>query len=244
MNTIETPKGRLVLTEPSVHLLRAIRDFFPFGVARFAAGQEGANYGIVMQCDETELFCIKQQPPDCTEDGARSWFPVNSWNIAQTLPRYMAKGFSGLYLPCVYLRKKGDVGECGFAHFIYPSATGIESQEFDYQPAFDREFGHGATIMFESFCREQQALAKETKLPIQPTIDLDVRSRLAVGSLQLSFLCVGSAIVCLRTTIREDDPTWAILVDSGITEIPHMPSITMAIQKSDLAVTKGTPRGT
>jgi hypothetical protein len=241
MTELDTPKGKLLLAEPSVEFLQRLRELLPYGLARFSVPQNGADYGIVMQCDEDEVLCIKQQPPDCSNGDLDRIFPVNGWHLAQTFPRYAQRGFSGLYLACPYVRKKeDDRAECGFAHFIFPSPRGIESQEFDLQPAFDNQFGHGATVMLEAFCLDLQQLAKETKLPLVPTVGLDVRKRLQVGSIQLGFLALGSTLVCLRTVLREEDPTWTILVSSGITKIIHLPSIPMMIHRKDLTITKGS----
>ena len=53
---IETPNGSIQILEPSVEMLRSIRDLLPFGAIQFSEPQNGARYGLVMQCDEEEVF--------------------------------------------------------------------------------------------------------------------------------------------------------------------------------------------
>ncbi len=67
---IETPKGTVQILEPGLGLLRSIRDLLPFGALQFTEPQNGSRYGLVMQCDQQEVFCIKQQPVELDRQGA------------------------------------------------------------------------------------------------------------------------------------------------------------------------------
>jgi hypothetical protein len=133
---IDTPKGTVTLLKPNLELLRAIRSLLPFGALRFAKPERGATFGLVMQCGETELLAVKRQPVECDEEQSRISFMANSILIAHSLRAYLAHGYTGLFLPCAYLRKK-DINrfEAGIAWFGYPSPHGHESQEYPCQPA-------------------------------------------------------------------------------------------------------------
>ena len=120
MKTISTPQGEVVLNDPPVELLRAIRSFLPFGAIRYLPPQEGADFGIVMQCGDREVFGVKQQPVDCDEKQAQITFEANSILIAHSLAAYLKHGFSGLFMPCAYMRtKEGGRFESGIAYFGY-----------------------------------------------------------------------------------------------------------------------------
>lgn len=54
-----------------VELLRAIRSFLHFGAFHYVPPQRKADFGLVMQCGERELFGIKQQSVDCDEQQSK-----------------------------------------------------------------------------------------------------------------------------------------------------------------------------
>ena len=68
MKLVNTPQGEVRLLPPPVELLRAIRAFMPFGAVRYVPPQQGADFGLIMQCGEQELFAVKQQPMDCDKE--------------------------------------------------------------------------------------------------------------------------------------------------------------------------------
>jgi len=237
--TIQTPQGPVSLINPTPALVRAIQSLLPFGMVGLSQPQNAAKYGLVMQCDQTEMIGIKQQPPDCDGKNAITCFQANSILVTHCLAGYLKHGFSGLLLPCVYQRKKeNQMAEVGIAYFAYPSPTGHEVQEYPPDPAYDNQFGHGFTQMMVSFIRALQQSSKETGITLQPTIGLDVRRRMQLGSLAFGFMLVGPHIICLKTVVSEDDPAWTILRGTGIEEVYHLPSIPITIQPEDLRVSK------
>lgn len=220
-------------------LVHAIRSLLPFGMVGLSQPLKGAKYGLVMQCDQTEMIGIKQQPPDVDDKNAGTCFQANSILVTHSLTGYLKLGFSGLMLPCVYQRKKENQrAEVGVAYFAFPSPTGHEVQEYPYDPAYDGQFGHGFTLMMVSFIRALQQSSEETGITLQPTIGLDVRRRTQLGTLAFGFMLVGPHIVCLKTVVSEEDPAWTILRGSGIEEVFHLPSIPITIQPEDLRVSK------
>lgn len=239
MTDIQTPQIPVKLLAPTAELMRAIRTQLPFGAVGFSEPQRGAKYGLVMQCGERELRAVKQQPPDCDEKDNPFWHYVNSLLIAHSLAGYLKHGFSGVFLPCAYLRQKdGGRTEAGIAYFGYPSARGHEAQEYPHEPAYDGEFGHGFTKMMTSFIRALQQSAKVTGLTPAPCIGLDVRRRMQLGSLSMGFMLVGPHVVCLKTAISEQDPVWTALRSTGIAEIFHIPSVPTTISETQLEVAK------
>ncbi len=239
---IETPKGTVQILEPGLGQLRSIRDLMPFGAIQFTEPQNGARFGLVMQCDQQEVFCIKQQAVELDRQGAEQWMQIQHWMIAEAYCRYIKHGFSGAYLAAAYLRQRDNgLWEPGVAHFIYPSPTGIESQEFPFEQAYDDQFGHGATTMFTHFARDFMASFKESNMQPPNYFGLDVRPRLHLQSLGMYFMAVGQQIVCLRANLREkEDAAWAIFASGGVDRIYHLPSIPMTISKAQLRISKGS----
>ena len=241
MNVVNTPEGEVRLLPPPVELLRAIRSFMPFGAVRFATPQEGADFGLVMQCGEQELFAVKQQPMDCDEQQSRVSYQANAILITHSLTDYLAHGFGGLFMPCTYIRaKESRHFESGIAYFGYPSARGRECLEYPYENSFDGQFSHGFTTMMTSFIRALQQSSRTTGITLSRPVGLDVRYRLELGSLGIGFMLVGSQIACLKTVVSEHDPVWTVLRAAGISEVFHVPSIPTAIDEDELPIAKST----
>ena len=239
---IETPKGSVQILEPGLGLLRSIRDLLPFGAIQFAVPQNGARFGLVMQCDDEEVHCIKQQPVELDREGAEQWMQIQHWMIAEACCRYIRHGFSGAYLAAAYLRQRDNgLWEPGVSHFIFPSPLGMESQEFPFQHAFDNQFGHGATTMFEHFARDFMAAFEDSTVQPPNYFALDVRPRLHLQRLGMYFMVVGPHIVCVRPDLREkEDMAWTIFAAGGVDRIFHLPALPMKISKAELKIAKGT----
>lgn len=243
MNTIRMPKGEVTLTDPPVELLRAIRSFLPLGAIRYVPPQEGADFGLVMKCGDRELIAVKQQSADCDEGQARTSFNAHSLLIAHSLTMYLRNGFSGLFLPCAYLRKK-DNGqfESGIAYFGYPSPKGPETQIVPGEDAWDNDFGPGFTSMMLAFIRALKESSRQTGLtfarPIKP-LGLYVVPALHLGQLGLGFMLVGPDIVCLKSDVAPvPDLSWIAIAETGISEVFHVPSAAAIIGENQLAIAK------
>lgn len=236
---IKTLKGSVSLLKPTPELVRAVQAHLPFGLVGLCQPGAEVQCGLVMQCGGRKLCAVKQQPVDGDERQAYVSFTANSILIAHSLPGYLAHGFSGLLLPCAYLRQKeGGRFESGIAYFGYPSLRGRESREYPYEPAWDRQFGHGFTIMMISFIKALQTSSKETGITLSPAIGLDVRPWTQLGSLALGFMVIGRHVVCLKTPVSERDPTWTALRRVGITEVYHLPSVPTTIAEDELTIAK------
>jgi len=240
---IETSNGTVEILEPSVRMLVAIRDLMPFGAIQFGQPQNGARYGLVMQCDDKEVFCIKQQPVELEKEGALDWMQIQNCMIMEAYCRYIKHGFTGAYLAAAYLRQRDNgLWEPGVAHFVFPSPSGIESQEFPFEGAFDNQFGHGATTLFKHFATDFMSAFRESSIQPPGYFGLDVRPRMHLQSLAMNFMVLGPHVLCLRPNLREkEDVAWSIFASGGVRRIYHMPALPMTIEKADLAIAKGTP---
>jgi hypothetical protein len=239
IKSVSTPQGEVALIPPPIELLRSVRHYLPFGAARYLQPKHGADFGLVMQCGEREAFAVKQQPVDCDEQNGYLTYQVNSILIAHTLLDYLANGFSGMLMPCAYIRKKeAGMVESGIAYFGAPCSEGIECQDRPYDPTFDGQFGHGFTTMVISFIKSLQHISRETGFDLFDCIGLDVRPRSHLNTLGFGFMTIGRNILCLKTNISENDPVWTILRATGVTEVYHLPSIPVGISESNLPVTK------
>lgn len=192
-----------------------------------------------MQCGERELYGVKRQPVDCDEQQSKVSYQANAILIAHSLASYLTHGFSGLFMPCAYIRIK-DTGrfESGIAYFGYPSQHGRECQEYPYEESYDGEFGHGFTTMMTIFIRALQQSSRDTGITLSTVIGLEVRYRHQLGSLGFGFMLVGPHVICLKTVVSEQDPTWTTLRATGISEVFHIPSTQAAIKKDELNTAK------
>ena len=195
-----------------------------------------------MQCGERELYGVKQQPVECDEKQSRISYQANTLLIAHSLAEYLKSGFSGLFMPCGYIRaRERGLFESGIAYFGFPSPHGREAQEYPFEGAYDRQLGHGFTTMMTSFIRALQQSSRETGITLFMPIGLDLRPRLHLGLLGFGFMLLGPHIVCLKTVVSTEDPAWTILRSTGVTEVFHIPSIPAAIREEELPTAKPTP---
>jgi len=244
MTSIPTARGAIKIERPSPGFLRNLRCLLPYGACQLAPEKAGENkFGIVMQCDDKEVLCIKQEPLECDREAATRWMEIQHWICVDALARFKAEGFSGAYLPAPYLRQRDSgLWESGISHFIFPSPSGMEAQEFPYDPAFDDHFGHGATIMLKRFLSHFKDAFLGSNLTSPQYFSLHIRPRLHLQSLAMYFLCVGPHLICLRENLRaKEDPAWTILAEAGVKTVLHMPSVPVTIKSEDLAVTKFAP---
>ncbi len=226
MKTVSTPQGDVKVLAPTLELLAAIKLFPPLAFARFAQPKDGLEFAVLLRGGEEELHGVKQQPVDCDKPQSQVTCQANRLLIAHALVGYLAHGFSGLFLPCAYIRtNEGGRFESGLAYFGRPSPQGRESREYPFDPAYDHDLGHGFTIMMESFIRALQQSSRDCRISLSPTIGLEPRSRSELGGVDFGFMLVGPHVVCLKTVISEKDPAWTMLRSVGIAEVVHLPMI-------------------
>jgi hypothetical protein len=125
MQTIQTQHGEVQLQPIERDLFIRIRQLLPYGIIGMQKqGSQEIEYGIVMQCDDEEVFGIKLQPIDVDKEQAHYLMQANTFLITNALPIYLQSRFDGVMLPVPYLRDKGDRFESGIAMFIFPDPEG------------------------------------------------------------------------------------------------------------------------
>jgi|GEM_PF-1333122 len=240
---ILTSHGALNLIPIPPNLLKNVRSLLTFGVIQFPQKTDEANYGIVMKCGDQELHLIKWQPPDCEARVGTVLFRLHRVMIAHALPSYQREGFFGLLLPVPYLRTKtGERTESGVAYFIAPVPQGRENEDTAPEPKLplsEGRFGPGSMRMMTAFAQALYQSGRELGIPEQTIIGVEVRKRLALAAIVLDFMVLGSAIVCMRRFISDDDPVWRVLRAREVTEVLHMPSVPLEIGASELPLAKG-----
>lgn len=239
MRTIPTPKGDVHLVPIDRELFRQIRELMPYGIVGLKADNKPLEYGLVMQCDDTEVMGIKLQPPDCSQEQLDAAVDANILLCSIAIPYYLQNNYDGLLIPFPYFRDKGDRFEAGISVFVFPKPGGKETLEnIELAGAYDNQFGVGATAMLVAFVKALKAAAKESNISLYPVIGMEPRPRMQLASLCFGYMVMGAKVIAIKTTITDQDVTWAILRDSGITEITHLPSQAAGISKADLAIAK------
>jgi hypothetical protein len=237
---ISTQFGEVQLLEPSADLIQAIRAITPFGMVHNEPPEQGADYGLVMQCGQLELFGVRQQAEPRPYQASLSKQYDHNILIAHSLAAYRQAGFAGLFLPCSYLTvRHRPLFESGIAYFGYPSPQGRECNEYPFGSTFDERFGYGFTTMMTEFMRALQQSSHTTGIPLPPPVGLNVRYRSQLGYLDFGFMLVGSQVVCLKTHIMpETDLAWTALRETGITTVFHLPCLPAAIEAAQLPLAK------
>lgn len=240
MQTLSTQCGDIQIHPIERETFANIRQLLPFGAVGLQQKDSTAiEYGIVMQCDDEEVFGIKLQPVDVDKEQANYLLQANTILIAHALPIYLQHGFSGIMMPLPYYREKGERFESGIAMFIFPEPTGKESTlDIPHASGFDNRFGKGCTVMLTAFINALKQSAQETGINLYTVIGMDPRPRLQLGSLLFGYLAAGSSLIVIKRAISDEDISWSILREAGITEVQHMPACTFGITKDDLRVSK------
>lgn len=240
MTIIQTKRGAIGIQKPDTSTLKRLQKLLTFGVLPFKQTFNGADFGIVMQCDEKEIYCLKQQPLEVDKKKALIHFQLHHIMIMDAYCRYIKLGFSGAYLASPYLRQRDNgLWESGISHFIFPSDDEQVSAK-SFGKAYDNQFGNGATNMFIAFMDCFKKAFSESKLTMPQYFGLDIRPHSHLKGLAMYFMVSDSDVFCLRPNLCEqEDPAWTILVNGGIDKVYHLPSLPVRIKESDLNESKG-----
>jgi hypothetical protein len=93
--------------------------------------------------------------------------------------------------------------------------------------------------MMLGFIRCLKASSKEMGISLYQCLDPRLRS--ALGTVGFGFMVIESSILCLKTKVSSQDPTWTILRATEISEVYHLPSLPNGIREADLAISKNAP---
>jgi hypothetical protein len=225
--SVRTSQGQIHLEQPDQALVRSLHGHLPMGLRKFAEPHQGASYGIVVKQGEQEMRFLKQQPPEVSEANVGVMLHVNALLIGVTLAQYLAHGRDGWFWPSAYVRKKSSGMEIGIA---YAGGGSMDAGEDEgISSAFDDSLGDGFTCRMVEFVESIKAQSQITGISLQPTIGLDVRARSQLGSLAFGFLILDQTVICLKTSIREDDPVWTVIRASGIDTVVHLPAVPLEL---------------
>ncbi|MDR1897113.1 MAG: hypothetical protein LBR10_10020 [Prevotellaceae bacterium] len=234
---IDTLKGSIEILDPKVKMLGEISGLMPFGFAQFGEPQNGAKYGLVMQCGEEEVYCLKQQPVELEQKNAEQMLQIQYLMIVEAYCTFIQHGFSGMYLACPYLRQRDNkLWEAGIANFIFPSHSGKETET---EGVFDNRFGRGATTMLTNFISDLRASFQKANITMPSYFGLDERAYSHLQFLAMNFMVLGSDIFCVQTNLQEKESAWSILASNGIKNVYHLPSVPLTIPEKNLCSSKG-----
>ena len=228
---INTEAGNLELTPATPDDLKPVGARWPMGVV-FSQAETEPN-ALVFQVGEQEAFGIKLQPPDTDEQTARAQFFNNLALIASALPFYLEHQHRGIILPCAYYKGKADGRvETGFAFFAshHPGSQLAARTEAEVQ--YDDKLGDGASRMIFDMAAAIPKASKRVDLPVNTVIGVELRPRLALGSLGMPFLVQGATVFAIQHPLRIEDPVWAFAVRAGFSKLPYAPMIPGAVPGS------------
>lgn len=219
--TIRTDSGALELIPATVDQLRGVARYWPMELV--GAIDETGSFGLVFQKGDQEVFGIKLQPPDTSEQDAKLLHHMNRALIAAALPHYLEKQHRGVMVPCAYYKEKSaGVVETGLAFFVGPDpASASASPKVD--APYDEQLGTGATQMWVDMVAAIGKAIAECHHPKLTIIGVDLMPRLAIGGLAIHFLVEGPRVFVVKDVLHEDEPVWDYVVRAGFSKLPYAP---------------------
>jgi hypothetical protein len=230
--TIHTDAGELKLVRASQDEFMPVAINWPMGVA--FSREADQPYGLIFQMGEEEALGVKLQPPDCDEETARTVYLLNQAVIASALPFYLKHQHPGIILPCPYFKEKaGDRFESGIAFFVAPRPVDSPRHPTENRVQLDDRLGDGASRMISDFMAALVAGASRFNLPItEVLIGIDVRPRMALGSIGMPFLVHGPNLFATQYPLRDNHPFWEFTVRAGFSRLSYAPIAPSAVPGS------------
>ena len=93
----------------------------------------------------------------------------------------------------------------------------------------DDKLGDGASRMIFDFAAAIPKASKRVNLPVNTVIGIDLRPRLALGTLGMPFLVQGVKVFAIQHPLHKEHPFWAFAVRAGFSRLPYAPMITGAV---------------
>jgi len=226
---LHTPHGDILFHPTSEAAFERLARTWPNGIVPLP-DDAPAPFGIPFQKGQVEVSGVKLQGPDTPEQEAMTLLRIHQITIAGSLRDYLAAGFSGVLIPCAYLKSKGnELFETGMAFFAAPAPGGKELETPPGLPHIDAALGAGTCNMIFTMALGVPKCAERLKLPNPTVIGVDVRTRLQIGSISLEFLVSGPDLFCLKKRVQPEDSIWTALSESGVKEVFSLPSLPIAI---------------
>ena len=238
---IQTNTRSIDIQNPSASLIKRLQDILPYGLIPLDPPVNRANYGLVFQCGDQEVYALKQQPMELERTAAERLFHRHHLMIMDTYCRYIRLGLTGAYLATPYLRERENgLWESGLAHIIFPAAYEVIPSGRSFDQAYDQHLGVGATRMFIAFVEQFKQALSHGQFTMPQYLGIDIRSRSHLQNLAMYFMVLDSEIICLRSNLRaKEDRAWDILAQGGISQVVHIPALPMGIKESHLDRAKG-----
>lgn len=225
---INTDAGNLQLAPATLDELKSVALHWPMGMV--FRQEENEPSGLVFQVGEQEAYGLKFQPPDNDEQNARALFFNNQALIASALPFYLKHQHQGIMVPCTYFKEKTDGRiESGFAFFVSPDPASKPATGSKVGDLHDDKLGDGASKMIFDFMDAISKASKRVELPFGSVIGIDLRPRLALGTLGMIFLVQGAKVFVIQHPLRSDNPVWAFALRAGFSNFRYAPMITAAV---------------
>ncbi|MBH0206130.1 MAG: hypothetical protein HP498_10025 [Nitrospira sp.] len=223
-----TEAGNLELVSTTPDELKAVAAQWPMGLVFQQAEKE--PYGLIFQVGEQEAVGIKLQPPDTDEQSAQALFFNNLALIALALPFYLEHRHQGILLPCTYYKEKTDGRvESGFAFFASPHPNNQSVTRTEVEVQYDEYLGNGASKMIFDMAAAISKASERSGLPFNAIIGIDVRPRLALGTLGMPFLVQGETVLAVQHPLRAEHPVWEFAVHAGFSKLTYAPMIPGAV---------------
>ncbi len=226
---IRTEAGTLELIPATLDQLRCIAGYWPMELLGYRDGPP--DFGLVFQRGSKEVYGVKMQFVDMPEADAMAIHGFCRAMINAALPRYLQKNHQGVMVPCAYFKTKSPgLFEAGLAFFVGPAPEDAPMKGSS-DVLWDEKLGAGATGMIvdmvHSLGESNSAPGLEGPLANDelPVIGMELRPRLAMGSIVMPFVVQGQTIVVVKHPMREDEPLWNEVVRAGFRKLPYAPMV-------------------
>jgi len=93
MQTISTQSGKIELLPLSEEVIGLLAELSPFEIIIEESEQLENEYGLVMKHGDSNVYCIKHQPPDSSKEYVDQQSQANSYLINNSIPAYLEKVF-------------------------------------------------------------------------------------------------------------------------------------------------------
>jgi hypothetical protein len=184
--TVTTPRGGVVrLRSAPEHLIERVRELLPLGLEVLPSNPGTTAFGIVMQRGSKEAVALRQKTIEFSPEHAAILSKTHTMLVAIALAKFAKAALPGLLMPCPYFRiNERNRIETGIAFFGGMPDFNSSNEALRQRTVFDDVMGHGFTDLWCQFTPILMACSQEYKLSLQRFIDLDLRYRSRLGSIE------------------------------------------------------------
>ena len=236
-----TTEGVIRAHWPTTQQLINLKKGLSLGLVELQTKESFFGFGMVTKCGEEEALCLKQQSAEVPIEDEQKRHMANLKLVAESVAGYLRHGFTGCLVPTLYKRQKSRVTEMGIVYFGKPSQRGIEANEFEPRPAYDREMGDGFFTMYKHFNEEIKQSGKRIKIPTNSMIGLDIVKRSQLGNIQILLIIQSRSLFLCAPTLTKGDTILRILASCGVKDFVYLPCQDYSIEEKDRAMATATP---